>query len=332
MAKRQSKNAVNVAVVPLPPVEIIDVHDPAGQIEIEPTNARFSLEPVDLSGIGADGKPTKWHWRTPVRTSDLIHVHRAEDGKLYATDGNRRVKTLQNLKATNPGEYAKMLAEYEARTGKPFQVAVYSRPLSKSEILWALRDVDAEQKGWSAAERLSHFRRLRAEGASFVEAAGFFGKTRYPEAERLERLPDEVSDLYIETHRDAEMSEKPEDRRYSSTMTGAQIAELTKLADEYQKANPGAIGTGPEYARKLAEIREELTAPAGEKPWKAPTLPASHVDAFNPAIARLVARGELLAARALAVATNRELTGDETITRTIREGEIEKFIADVSAM
>ncbi len=114
MAKSK-KTVASVAVVPLPPVEIIDVSDPADMLNVEPRNARFALDPVPLDGIGIDGKPTKWHWRTPMRTTDLIHVHRGEDGKLYATDGNRRVKTLQALKKEHPGEYAKMLAEYEQR-------------------------------------------------------------------------------------------------------------------------------------------------------------------------------------------------------------------------
>lgn len=331
-----AKSVKSIAVVPLPPVEVITLHDPAEELNTEPRNARFVLTPVDLAGIGTDGKATKYFWRSPVTDRDLIHCHRGDDGKLYATDGNRRVHTLRRLKAENPVAYATMLADLTERDGG-FRVAVYKGTLTENQILWALRDVDQSQAEWTDGEKMRHYFALRDSGATVTQAASFFGFTgaRWPDAERLYNLPRDVSDLWIDTRLDSALAKADANhvRKYSQEVTGPQISELNKAVSEFQKANPGATGTGPEFAAKLAEIRTKVETPKGEGPsYSPPRVPEAHRKSLQGSIETLVKKGETLAARALAVGLGLELTGDDKVTRVLADGDVTKFVADVSAI
>lgn len=339
-----SKNAKTVAVVPLPQIKIIEIADPATELHVEPLNARFTLELIDLSAE-IDGKKVPHYWREAVKDSDLIHVHQM-DGQYYATDGNRRVATLKQLAETDPAAYRAMLAEYSARTGHGFQVACYKGDLSPTQRLWALRDVDAAQKPWTDAEKLAQFRRLIETGATVVTAAAFFGQSRMPDFERIIKMPTEVADLWIETRRDEQLSKadpKGYTRKYSSKLTGPQVQELSKKISAFQKDNPGATATGPEYQALFAETIAKLETPKEEaaNQYSPPKIPDAHKTSLSPVIGQIVtaakARNDatlLLAAQALAIGIGLALDEEkpENITRIMRADDIANFKAIVSTM
>ena len=341
-----AKKTNTVAVQPLPPVDIVRIDDPGDMLHVNPLNARFVLPDVDLSGTDAEGNAVKYHWRLPVKDSDLIHVHKAADGKLYALDGNRRVSTLRRLRETDPTAYRRMLEALDKESGGAgFRIAVYRGQLTEAQILWALRDVDKTQLEWTPAEKFAHYLRLRRSGATQQQAAAFFGMQRAGDFDRLEKLSPELATLWVDTRKDAQLAadaaarKEPYTRTYSALVTQQDLAELSKAVSDFREQNPGSTAYGPEYEAKLAAITERVKTPSdGTAAYRPPVIPTTHREMLGKHIATLISKGEILAADALATGIGLALDTDdagkvsEKITRTMRADDIARFVAKVESL